>query len=77
MSGIIRYAFNSSTFPPILKNYLKDPLPLNSQKRFSVAKQLYVGRHRVKECAGLKSGKKQNRGAPYLLVLHNSGCRRL
>ncbi len=42
-----------------------------------MAKQLYEGRHRIKERAGLKIGKKQNRGAPYLLVLHNSGCRRL
>ncbi len=36
-----------------------------------------MGRHRIKERAGLKTGKKQNRGAPYFLVLHNSGCRRL
>jgi hypothetical protein len=59
------------------KNYLKDPRPLNSQKCFWVVKQLYVGRNRIKELAGLKTGKKQNSGAPYLLVLHNSDCRHL
>ncbi len=42
-----------------------------------MAEQLYEGRHRIKERAVLKTGKKQNRGAPYLLVLHNSCCRRL
>jgi hypothetical protein len=34
-------------------------------------------RHGIKERAGLKTGKKQNRGAPYLLIQHNSGCRHL
>ncbi len=66
-----------STFPPILKNYLKDPGSLNSKKRFWAAKQLYEERHTIKGRPGLKTGKKQNRGAPYFLILHDSACRRI
>jgi hypothetical protein len=33
VSGINRQTFNSSTFPPILKNFLKDPGPLKRIKR--------------------------------------------
>jgi hypothetical protein len=36
-----------------------------------------MGRHRIKGRPGLKTGKKYNRGAPCLLILHNSGCRRI
>ncbi len=67
----------SHHFRQFKKNYLKDPRPLNNKKRFWAAKQLSEGRHWIKELAGLKTGKKQNRGAPYLLSQHNSGCRRI
>ena len=68
---------NTLHFRRFKKNYLKDPGSLNSKKRFCVAKQLYVWRHTIKGRPGLKTGKKQNHGAPYLLILHSSGCRRL
>ncbi len=47
MSGINRYGFNSSTFPPILKKFLKDPGPLKSIKRIWAAKQLFVCTDRI------------------------------
>jgi hypothetical protein len=41
-------------------------------------KKLFKGprRHWIKELAGLKTGKKHDRGAPYLLIQHDSGCGR-
>ncbi len=51
-----------STFQPICKIFLKGP---------------YVGRHLIKGCPGLKTGKKQNRGAAYLLILHIYGCKHI
>ena len=47
MSGINRKAFNSSTFPPILNFFLKDPGPLKSIKRIWAAKQLFVCTDRI------------------------------
>ncbi len=46
-----------------LKKLFKGPW---QQKRFWAAKQLYVGRHRIKGRPGLKTGWKQNRGAPFI-----------
>jgi hypothetical protein len=47
VSGINRWAFNSSTFPPILKQFLKDPGPLKSIKRIWAAKQLLMCSDRI------------------------------
>ncbi len=61
---INRKSFKYSIFPPI-NIFLKDSGPLKSKKRFWTAKQLYVGRYWIK-------GR-----ALFLLILHNSGCRRI
>ena len=62
--------FLLKTFPPILKNYLKG---FKNQKTIMSGKTTSQG---IKELAGLKTGKKHDRGAPYLLIQHDSGCRR-
>jgi hypothetical protein len=51
--GINQWAFNSSTFPPIKKNYLKGPGPLQNKKRLRVVKQILKERHCIKERARL------------------------
>ena len=43
MGGIIRLAFKFSTFPKCLKLFLKDPGPLNRNKRIRAIKQLSLG----------------------------------
>ncbi len=43
MSGINRWAFNSSTFPPILENYLKGPGPLKNKKTIMSGKTTSQG----------------------------------
>jgi hypothetical protein len=43
MGGIIRLAFKFSTFPKFLKLFLKDPGPLNRNKRIRAVKQLSLG----------------------------------
>ena len=55
MSGINRQAFNSSTFPPILIFFLKDPGPLKSIKCIRAAKQLFMCSDRIMWPPGSKS----------------------
>jgi hypothetical protein len=40
-------------------------------------KTTHQGASQNQEACGVKTGKKQNRGTPYLFIQHNSGCRRL
>ncbi len=59
------------------KKLFKGPRPFqNKKKPLWAVKQLLKERHRIKELAGLNTGKKHDHGAPYLLIQHNSGCRR-
>jgi hypothetical protein len=46
---------NSSTFPPIKKNYLKGPGPLKNKKRIRADKQLLMGRYWIMGRPGLKT----------------------
>jgi hypothetical protein len=55
VSGINRSAYNSSTFPPILKKFLKDPGPLKNKKRICAAQQLFKGRYWIVGRPGLKT----------------------
>ncbi len=59
-----------------LKKLFKEPRPFKNQKPLWAVKQLLKEHHWIKELAGLKTGKKHDRGAPYLLIQHDSGCRR-